>query len=811
MAEQTSKNESNLLVRAKTKARMESNDWMIQQLSMMKGNKMSQADIEMCKDYLAERGDFKEYGKGATINKLSKGKTASKDRTTLSEEEKQFIREESQESGQGYTYRAKVLFGQQIVLKEKNRTPVKKWVVDNYEIAKKIAERLNRVKGNSENMEKGATIENQYEGKTAKQIWTVWSMNQRRHFLTDHWREIKLKHQETKQETVLSDDLSEYVVMDEFEALPIAITLTLNNHIKEGQYGKGVTVSKDGDKHAYYMKAWKTSDASVMNFDKPDYIKKTSINWDKAQKEQQKLLRKYSAVGVYAKKDDREVSMEFKLEKGGQFTETKPSESKYALYDFARSKEQAEKMLNDLKDGFPIAHKSTSEGGEYNIYVRKGSILAMEKGAVIESDIKIGSKVFVRPEKRKTGEWGTVTHIGEKDARGNTPFDYKNSKGEEFSSMLSQIREVKEEMTSDTEQHILTDVRDFINSYKYGKAKAYRDPDSTNIYSVEFEMPRTSPGERLIVAGEKTGSGQERDEAKSKAIRLCESIQREMKRNVPNLEDISIHSQGAYVTLSAVSDFFMAKAFEKPITNSSKFEHGDLMRDTAFGDTNTKTYKDSVDLYYNEGRYATTQGVSTKYSKFLLVSEDILNQQKDESVHGVSHRTKDKGFQDDGFYQYPNKEIAPVPVLVLQKNAVSQKLYAVPLRNFEAKDHMEFGGNYVANYFLGAIPLFDRVNKSGTDADDIESYNQGEPRYENGKTIKDSKSDWKSSLDDKEIEFLIKAVNKYGTGDHPFVTKENWKNITQTYAEDVIKNKVNVSNLTAGGVNVRNSILNKLK
>lgn len=52
----------------------------------------------------------------------------------------------------------------------------------------------------------------------------------------------------------------------------------------------------------------------------------------------------------------------------------KPNEKIFALYDFARSAVQAKQMLKDLKSGSPVAHKSTSEGGLYNIYVRKGSV-----------------------------------------------------------------------------------------------------------------------------------------------------------------------------------------------------------------------------------------------------------------------------------------------------------------------------------------------------------------------------------------------------------------------------------------------------
>jgi len=86
--------------------------------------------------------DYEKFENGGSVE----------DRTALSEEEKQFVREESQNSGQGFTYRAKVLHGAIVVLKERNGNPVQKWSVDNFDIAKKIADRLNKTK-----MDKGGS------------------------------------------------------------------------------------------------------------------------------------------------------------------------------------------------------------------------------------------------------------------------------------------------------------------------------------------------------------------------------------------------------------------------------------------------------------------------------------------------------------------------------------------------------------------------------------------------------------------------------------------------------------------------------
>jgi hypothetical protein len=72
-------------------------------------------------------------------------KKASKSRNVLSAEEKQFFREESQESGQGYNYRPKILFGREILLKEKNGRPIQKWFID-FDSAIILAKKLNKLK-----------------------------------------------------------------------------------------------------------------------------------------------------------------------------------------------------------------------------------------------------------------------------------------------------------------------------------------------------------------------------------------------------------------------------------------------------------------------------------------------------------------------------------------------------------------------------------------------------------------------------------------------------------------------------------------
>ena len=87
--------------------------------------------------------------------------------------------------------------------------------------------------------------------------------------------------------------------------------------------------------------------------------------------------------------DKKDVFMDQKLphiglncpapKKKGWYLTKKPCKKAYELYDFARSAEQAKHMLESLgRDA--IAHKSTSEGGAYNIYVKRNSVYGSKRG-----------------------------------------------------------------------------------------------------------------------------------------------------------------------------------------------------------------------------------------------------------------------------------------------------------------------------------------------------------------------------------------------------------------------------------------------
>lgn len=72
-----------------------------------------------------------------------KRKSISGTKIKVSEDIISFLESEGKNS-KGYTYRAKILWDQEIVLKEKNGNPVEKFVIGNYEEAKYIASELNK-------------------------------------------------------------------------------------------------------------------------------------------------------------------------------------------------------------------------------------------------------------------------------------------------------------------------------------------------------------------------------------------------------------------------------------------------------------------------------------------------------------------------------------------------------------------------------------------------------------------------------------------------------------------------------------------
>ena len=79
-------------------------------------------------------------------------------------------------------------------------------------------------------MEEGGKIKNQYEGKTAKEIWEEWTKDQKLHFLYDH------KDQFTKP----GENAGAFKLAKEaYDDLPKFVKRALEEHVEDGEYAKG--------------------------------------------------------------------------------------------------------------------------------------------------------------------------------------------------------------------------------------------------------------------------------------------------------------------------------------------------------------------------------------------------------------------------------------------------------------------------------------------------------------------------------------------------------------------------------------------
>ena len=87
--------------------------------------------------------------------------------------------------------------------------------------------------------ERKGSIMNQYEGKTAEQVWGEWTVGQRLHFLNDHSSEIK------SEVPIHKKPLTTYS-RSEYKDIPKDVQEYVQFHISEGQYEHGGEIYKSG-------------------------------------------------------------------------------------------------------------------------------------------------------------------------------------------------------------------------------------------------------------------------------------------------------------------------------------------------------------------------------------------------------------------------------------------------------------------------------------------------------------------------------------------------------------------------------------
>ena len=136
-------------------------------------------------------------------------------------------------------------------LKNKLNTLTKEKEIGNYDektnqLAVSIMHEINKRQGEQLNKSyaSGGSIKNQYAGKTAEQVWNLWNVEQKRHFLIDHYLLDMGKDLKQKAFYKKEDFINEYK-NHSWEGLPESIKDKVQLHIFQGQYAKGGTIETD--------------------------------------------------------------------------------------------------------------------------------------------------------------------------------------------------------------------------------------------------------------------------------------------------------------------------------------------------------------------------------------------------------------------------------------------------------------------------------------------------------------------------------------------------------------------------------------
>ena len=102
-------------------------------------------------------------------------------------------------------------------------------------------------------MAKQFKIENQYKGKTPKQVWNAWDKDQRWHFMSDHGIVKKLRREGKEQWQIVHNQNSDY------DFLAMSIREEVDYHVGHGQYesggkpSEGIGAMVDTSKYQLYI------------------------------------------------------------------------------------------------------------------------------------------------------------------------------------------------------------------------------------------------------------------------------------------------------------------------------------------------------------------------------------------------------------------------------------------------------------------------------------------------------------------------------------------------------------------------------
>jgi len=265
-----------------------------------------------------------------------------------------------------------------------------------------ILEIENELEGNSKKFELGGAIENQYEGRTAKDIWESWNQEQKIHFFIDH-KEHPYYNMGREEFVVSKNDREKYVGMS-YDDLPKTVKLMISDHVEEGQYANGgmmadggFVVVSENDGYWYIMsKPTSKQDAeeflNTLTIPRGEVGKVVSV--EDAKNHKKVIGRKYlkMADGGVLKEDDYVWNAV-----GKKLVVNKVTDDEYFLSAFGQigdSPFSKEKVEMYLKNGQWSRKPKMAKGGaisEQNEMNKK--VLSLVRKANIDSKLEFGQLV----------------------------------------------------------------------------------------------------------------------------------------------------------------------------------------------------------------------------------------------------------------------------------------------------------------------------------------------------------------------------------------------------------------------------------
>lgn len=97
----------------------------------------------------------------------------------------------------------------------------------------------------------GGNIPDNYAGKTAEEVWNMWTLDQRTHFIRDHFDDLNKHGSSLGEKYTTWISASNYLVGKDYFELSKGVKQALNIHVNSGQYAQGGGIhEKEGP---YYM------------------------------------------------------------------------------------------------------------------------------------------------------------------------------------------------------------------------------------------------------------------------------------------------------------------------------------------------------------------------------------------------------------------------------------------------------------------------------------------------------------------------------------------------------------------------------